>query len=362
MAYERLTVDGFLAALKNNDYQVVAGARRAVGRMPWSEKDKEKARAAICSHFNVPPQGASVPAPSAKNATKKTAAAPAVAKGKPGRKPKAAAAAEAPAPKGKPGRKSGSGKKTASVAAPVNQAPKGKPGRKPKAAVAATTPAATAEAPKERAKPGPKPGGARRGRPPVALQQQGKAQASASGTGYALTGLDGAIQVTTSLSGLLNAFAAVKAVESSVSLTDIQKIVDLAASNVRRNMTPHINVDQEVATAQSAPAAKVSPPAAVVSKVVAKAAPTVTSPQKIVAKPTQVVETKEEEEEEEEEPGLTTDDVAEEEEEDAADDEDEEETTADPVAALNPSELRAAAAFRAAANNGPKVKPPIGTL
>lgn len=79
MNYEKLTPEKFSEKLKNNEYDSLTGARRAVGKASWPESAKNAARAAAEKFF-----GGSAPV---KAAPKKAAKAVATPKGKPGRKP-----------------------------------------------------------------------------------------------------------------------------------------------------------------------------------------------------------------------------------------------------------------------------------
>jgi hypothetical protein len=97
MNYEKLTPETFVTKLKGNQYESLTGARRAIGKASWSDADKESARAKALKFFGD--NGAAPAAkPAAKTAAPKAPKKMAVAKvvkapkGKPGRKPKAAAA------------------------------------------------------------------------------------------------------------------------------------------------------------------------------------------------------------------------------------------------------------------------------
>lgn len=51
MNYEKLTVDRFSDNLKTQKYQGITGARRAIGKTNWSQKDKDKAHALANTYF-----------------------------------------------------------------------------------------------------------------------------------------------------------------------------------------------------------------------------------------------------------------------------------------------------------------------
>ncbi len=99
--YEKLTIDGFKERLKSGKYADLTGARRAIGKTGgWSDKDKEKARAAAEEHFaGATKKGPAkkTTAPAKRGPAKKAAAAATdvPVKRSPGRPKKSAAAAEA---------------------------------------------------------------------------------------------------------------------------------------------------------------------------------------------------------------------------------------------------------------------------
>lgn len=110
MNYEKLTVDRFVANLKDGKYAGLTGSRRAIGKTDWSKKDRETAHAAADKHFSK--AGAATKGKTPKKA--KSAAVKKVAKAKPAKR--AAAAKPAAAPK---------------AAAPTASAPAPKPVREP---------------------------------------------------------------------------------------------------------------------------------------------------------------------------------------------------------------------------------------
>lgn len=51
MSYEKLTPAKFAESLSGNKYDTATGARRAIGKADWADKDKNKAREAVDAHF-----------------------------------------------------------------------------------------------------------------------------------------------------------------------------------------------------------------------------------------------------------------------------------------------------------------------
>ncbi len=103
MNYEKLSVDGFIENAQAGKYAGLTGARRAIGKATWSEKDKKRAHDFADKHFAngknaTKKEAAARPAP--KKAKKAAVAAPPVAKktgkktGKRGRAPAAEAASK----------------------------------------------------------------------------------------------------------------------------------------------------------------------------------------------------------------------------------------------------------------------------
>lgn len=108
MNYDKLTVERFKERLEAGEYDGLTGARRAIGKAKWSDKDRNAARALADAHF-----GADGAKPAKKTAAKKPAAPKKAASAAP---KKVAAAKPAPAPK------KAAAKKAARTAAP--QAPR----------------------------------------------------------------------------------------------------------------------------------------------------------------------------------------------------------------------------------------------
>lgn len=100
MNYEKLTLAAFSTNLQDGKYASATGARRAVGKADWTEKDKTKGRALVDEFFGT----ADAPAAKPKEA-KKASAAPKAAK-------------ESTEPKKKPGRPKGSTNKVKAGAQP----------------------------------------------------------------------------------------------------------------------------------------------------------------------------------------------------------------------------------------------------
>ena len=106
MNYEKLTVERFIANLKEGRYAGLTGSRRAIGKTDWSKKDKETAHAAADKHFSkagAATKGKAAPKKAKSAAVKKVAkkaakSAKRAAAAKPASAPKAAASAP-PAPK-----------------------------------------------------------------------------------------------------------------------------------------------------------------------------------------------------------------------------------------------------------------------
>lgn len=132
MNYDKLTVERFKERLDAGEYDGLTGARRAIGKAKWNDKDRERARALADAHFGA---DGGKPAPkkaaAKKPAPKKAAAAP----------KKVAAAKPAPAPKKAAAKKAASRPSSApapvrEVAAPSHPAPFRAPAPAPAATAA----------------------------------------------------------------------------------------------------------------------------------------------------------------------------------------------------------------------------------
>ncbi len=67
-SYDKLTLERFQENLNSGRYSTIAGARRAIGKADWTDKEKNKARALVDSHFTAPS-----PVKTTKTRTKKQA-------------------------------------------------------------------------------------------------------------------------------------------------------------------------------------------------------------------------------------------------------------------------------------------------
>jgi hypothetical protein len=77
MNYEKLTVDSFIENAQNGKYAGLTGARRAIGKATWNEKDKKRAHDFADKYFadgkKAKKAAAAAAAPAVKKTAKKTA-------------------------------------------------------------------------------------------------------------------------------------------------------------------------------------------------------------------------------------------------------------------------------------------------